>query len=153
MQVLEARLDQTAAQPNLFQRVAREFPELPYYDADLPITTRHSALYNTFPLAHCQVEADERGAVQALEVLDTPWELDPPPPPLRLLAIEPDVDPAHADPQALYVRSMSVSYRFSLEHPRPLLVNLQRNSPAPGPGCADDCLGRYLAAALPDRPG
>ena len=125
VEVLEARVTQTAAQPFLFQRVAREFPELPYYDADLPITTRHAAIYNTFPLVHCQVEADEYGRVQSLKVLDTPWELDPPAPPLRLLAIEPDVDPAHATPSAIFVRSMSVSYRFSLEHPRPLLINLR----------------------------
>ena len=105
--------------------MAREFPELPYYDADLPITTRHAAIYNTFPLVHCQVEADEQGRVQTLKALDTPWELDPPAPPLRLLAIEPDVDPSHATPKNLFVRSMSVSYRFSLEHPRPLLVNLR----------------------------
>lgn len=118
--VLEATLTHTAAQPFLFGRVAQEFPELTYFDADLPITTRHAAIYNTFPLAHCRVEADDKGRVQDLKVLDTPWELDPPAPPLRLLAFEPDVDPAHAAPTALYVRSMSVSYRFSLEHPRPL---------------------------------
>ncbi len=125
VQVLEARLGQTAAQPYLFQRVAREFPELPYYDADLPITTRHAAIYNTFPLVHCQVEVDEKGRVQSLKALDTPWELDPPAPPLRLLAIEPDVDPSHDTPKNLLVRSMSVSYRLSLENPRPLLINLR----------------------------
>jgi DNA polymerase-2 len=125
VQVLEATLSQTAAQPYLFQRVAREFPELPYYDADLPVTTRHAAIYNTFPLVHCQVEVDEKGRVQALEALDTPWELDPPAPPLRLLAIEPDVDPSHATPKNLLVRSMSVSYRLSLENSRPLLINLR----------------------------
>ncbi len=125
VQVLEATLSQTAAQPYLFQRVAREFPELPYYDADLPITTRHAAIYNTFPLVHCQVEVDEQGQVQVLKALDTPWELDPPAPPLRLLAIEPDVDPSHDTPKNLLVRSMSVSYRLSLENPRPLLINLR----------------------------
>ncbi len=123
--VLAATMTQTAAQPYLFQRVAREFPELPYYDADLPLTTRHAAIYNSFPLVHCRVELDENGRVQALQALDTPWELDPPAAPLRLLAIEPDVDPSHAPPKNLYVRSMSVSYRFSLDRPRPLLVNLR----------------------------
>jgi len=125
VEVLEASMVATAAQPALFGRAAREFPELTFFDADLPITTRHAALYNTFPLVHCRVEADEGGRVQALHTLDTPWELDPPAPPLRLMALEPDVDPAHAAPTALYVRSMSVSYRFSLEHPRPLLINLR----------------------------
>jgi DNA polymerase-2 len=123
--VLEATVPHTAAQPYLFQRLSREFPELAYYDADLPLTTRHAAIYNTFPLVHCRLEVDEQGKVQALQALDTPWELDPPAPPLRLMALEPDVDPSHASPTCLYVRSMSVSYRLSLEHPRPLLINLR----------------------------
>jgi DNA polymerase-2 len=123
--VLEATMSQTAAQPALFQRTAREFPELAYYDADLPLTTRHAAIYNTFPLVHCRAEVDKQGRVQTLKTLDTPWELDPPAPPLRLLAIEPDIDPAHAAPRNLFVRSLSVSYRLSLDRPRPLLVNLR----------------------------
>ena len=123
--VLEATVPQTISQPYLFQRLSREFPELAYYDADLPLTTRHAAIYNTFPLVHCRLDVDEQGKVQALQVLDTPWELDPPAPPLRLMALEPDVDPSHAKPNYLYVRSMSVSYRLSLEHPRPLLINLR----------------------------
>jgi DNA polymerase II len=125
VQVLEATMPNTAAQPYLFNRVAAEFPELPYYDADLPLTTRHAALYNTFPLVHCQMEVDEHNLVQGIEPLDTPWELDPPAPPLRLMALEPDVDPEHDTPRNLLVRSMSVSYRLSLENPRPLLVNLR----------------------------
>ncbi|PWB55796.1 MAG: hypothetical protein C3F13_03785 [Anaerolineales bacterium] len=125
VQVLEATVPDTATQPYLFNRVAREFPELPYYDADLPLTTRHAALYNTFPLVHCRVEVDENGKVQTIQTLDTPWELDPPAPPLRLMAIEPDIDPAHAIPRNLYVRSLSASYRFSLQRPRSLLVNLR----------------------------
>ena len=125
VQVLEATVPNTTAQPFLFARAAREFPELAYYDADLPITTRHAAIYNTFPLVHCRVEVDEHHRVQALSALDTPWELDPPAPPVRMLALEPDVDPAHAEPRELFVRSMSMSYRLSLEHPRPLLLNLR----------------------------
>jgi DNA polymerase-2 len=125
VQVLEATMPDTTAQPNLFYRVAREFPELPYYDADLPLTTRHAALFNTFPLVRCRVEVGDNGRVQTIQTLDTPWELDPPAPPLRLLALEPDVDPAHAAPRNLYVRSMSASYRLSLQRPRPLLVNLR----------------------------
>jgi DNA polymerase II len=131
--VLEVKVDQPAAQVSLFQRAAQAFPELIFYDADLPISIYHAAAYNTFPLAHCRVEADEQGRVRALEVLDTPWDLDPDPPPLRLLALEPDVDPAHATPTSLFVRSMRRSYQLSLDHPRPLLVNLnailQRHDP------------------------
>ena len=96
--VLAATLPEPVEQSELFERAARIFPELIYYDADLPLQLRHAAQYGSFPLAHCRVQADDNGEVQCLEVLDKPWELDPEPVPLRLLSLQPDVDPNHAEP-------------------------------------------------------
>ena len=123
--VLSAQVTQPVEQPGLFARVSRAFPELTYYDADLPLPLRHAAVYGTFPLARCQLLADEGGWVESLDVLDTPWELDPPTPPLRILSLEPDVDPFHAAPTKIDVRCQQGSYRLSLEPARPLLVNLR----------------------------
>jgi DNA polymerase-2 len=75
-------------------------------------------------LAHCRFQTGQDGTVSQIQVLDTPWELDPPPPPLRILCIEPDVDPHHAPPAALKVHYGSYSCQFPLEPVRPLLVNL-----------------------------
>ena len=131
--MLAVRVERPADQPRLFQEVAQAFPELTYYDADLPLTLRHAAQYGTFPLAHCRVETDEGGWIHALEALDTPWDLDPGVPPLRALSLEPDVDPFHAAPTHLLARSQRASYRLALEPVRPLLVNLrailQRHDP------------------------
>ncbi|HSQ17375.1 MAG TPA: DNA polymerase domain-containing protein [Anaerolineales bacterium] len=122
--VLAARVLQPAQQPGLFRRAAERFPDLNFYDADLPLALHHAAAYGTFPLARCRVETDAEGKVQALQVLDTPWELEPTPAPLRLLRLEPDVDPAHARPQSVLVHGERCSCRLSLTHPRPLLANL-----------------------------
>ena len=136
--VLAVQVERPSDQPGLFRLVSQAFPELTYYDADLPLSLRHAARFGTFPLARCRVEADEDGRIQALETLDSPWTLDPPDPPLNILTLEPNVDPFHAPPSHLLIRVRSgrlqrASYRLALEPVRPLLINLrailQRHDP------------------------
>jgi len=123
--VLTIQVARPAAQPALFRQVSQAFPDLTYFDADLPLSLRHAACYGTFPLARCRVEVDEKGQVHALEVLNSPWELDPAAVPLRVLSLEPDVDPFHAAPSHVLVRTKDACYRLSLQPVRPLLVNLR----------------------------
>jgi DNA polymerase-2 len=131
--VLEVRVARPADQPPLFRRAARRFPDLTYYDADIPLPQRHAALYGTFPLARCRVTASPDGEIGALQVLDSPWDLDPAEPPLRRLYLEPDCEPAHASPRLLLARAGRARYRLPLDPPRPLLANLrallQRHDP------------------------
>jgi DNA polymerase-2 len=123
--VLAIQVARPGDQPSLFGQISRDFPDLTYYDADLPLPLRHAAVHGTFPLARCRVITDSEGRVQALSVPDSPWELDPDLPPLRVLILRPDVDPSHAAPQFLWVRSAQGACRLSLAHPRPLLLNLR----------------------------
>ena len=123
--VLAVTLRQAALQPRLFHEMAARWPDLDYYDADLEITLRHAARFGTFPLARCYARTDEEGRIQELRVLDSPWDLDPSPPPLRVLALQPDCDPARSEPQALLAEFERQSYRFSLQPARSLLVNLR----------------------------
>jgi DNA polymerase II len=131
--VLSAQVARPADQTRLFQQASREFPELSYYDADVPLTLRYAAVHGVFPLARCRALADEAGNLQAIEPLDTPWELDPPPAPLRVLEMAPDCDPARCDPSALLLRYEQHEYRLPLQPARPLLVGLrailQRHDP------------------------
>lgn len=127
--VLSAQVRQPGDLPGLFGRVARQFPALTYFDADLSLPLQHAARFGTFPLARCRVQADgER--VRTIEPLDSPWELDPQPAPLRILSIEPDQSPRYAPPQSLRLqvqapeRARPVHYHLPLDPPRPLLVNL-----------------------------
>lgn len=131
--VLGIQVAQPAAQPALFSRVSQAFPDLTYYDADLPLSLRHAAVHNTFPLARCLLNASENGLIQELEVQDTPWELDPEYPPLQILTLEPECDPAHATPTCLAASCGRFSYRLPMQPERPFLVNLrailQRHDP------------------------
>jgi len=109
----------------IFQQVQQSFPDLTYYDADIPSHLRYTAEHNLFPLARCQVRLADGKNIQEITPLDTPWELDPDPPPLRSLSLEPDCDPAHADPQVILVRYERYNYRFPLNPPLPMLLNLR----------------------------
>jgi len=113
-----------SAQSGLFRRLQPLFPDLDYYDADISPALRAAAAWGVFPLAHCAVALDPAGELQRITPLDTPWELDPPPAPLRILELEPDVDPSHAEPTALKVTFERFHYRFPLNPARPLLANL-----------------------------
>lgn len=123
--LLAVEVRQPAAQPALFRRAAKAFPELTYYDADLPITVRHAAAYYTFPLARCRITAAVDGWVKSIHVLDSPWDLDPPRPPLRIMRIAPETSPARGTPSHIRLRFGRRFYRFALEPERVLLINLR----------------------------
>ena len=113
--VLAATLDSPSALPPLFQTLTKDFPDLTFYDADLHVALRHAAMYGTFPLARCHVVADEQNVIHRINVLDSRWEIDPEPAPLRVLTIEPDVDPFHNDPKKILLRSQKNSMTLDLE--------------------------------------
>ncbi len=121
--VLAVQSAQPCQQPGLFREASRTFADLTWYDADILPALRHAAQYGTFPLARLEVQADET-RLTSLRVLDTPWELDPAPPPLRILHIQPDDDPQHAPPAAITLRWAGRSVRLPLAPVRGLLVNL-----------------------------
>ncbi|MEI7988843.1 MAG: DNA polymerase domain-containing protein, partial [Chloroflexota bacterium] len=54
-----------------------------------------------------------------------PWQLEPSQPPLRILSIEPDVNPRHAEPAYLTLQYGRTRCQLSLAEPRPLLVNIK----------------------------
>jgi len=119
--VLAATLDSPSALPPLFQTLTKLFPDLVFYDADLHVALRHAAMYGTFPLARCHVVADGQDTIHKLEVLDSKWDLDPAPPPLRVLTIEPDVDPFHDHPERILIRSQKNNMVLDLENETHLL--------------------------------
>jgi len=126
-------VNQTALQPRLFQQIADRFPDLNYYNADISLTLRYAAHYDTHPLTRCRVVTDPQGAVQEIEALDSPWNLDPEPPPLRILFLKPSHNPLHTKPSHLISRFEQHEYRFALHPSRPLLVHvaalLRRHDP------------------------
>src|SRR5690606_16120326 len=94
---------------------------------------RYAAVHGLFPLARCRVAAEGAGRIAALSPLDDPWEMDPPPPPLRILTLSPDVDPALRPPTCLHVANDRGRLDVAL-HPPDLLLStvhslLRRHDP------------------------
>lgn len=113
--VLAARLDCHASLPELFQKLTNDFPDLTFYDADLNVTLQHAAIYDTFPLARCHIVADERNGIHEIKALYSRWEIEYEAPPLRILTIETDVDPMHAQPKKIYFQTKRNCLTLDLE--------------------------------------
>jgi DNA polymerase-2 len=123
--VLAVEVQRAPEQPRLFRRASAAFPDLAFADADLQLSLRYAAASGVAVLGRCRVRLDEQDFVQAVEPLDDPWRLDPDSPPLRVLHLEPDCDPAHACPRAVRVECEGKAALFALDQPRALLVNLR----------------------------
>jgi DNA polymerase-2 len=63
--------------------------------------------------------------VQVIQSLDSPWEIEPSPIPLRILTLSPDVDPASRPPTRLEVRFERSEYRLPLDPARSFLISLK----------------------------
>ncbi len=112
-----------SALPGLFAKLSRRFPSLDYYDADIPLSLRFIAQTNAHLLGSCRVSLDgER--VAAIQPLDSPWEIDPTPIPLRILTLSPDVNPAVRAPTCLRVQTKHGEYKLPLEPRRAFLISL-----------------------------
>jgi DNA polymerase-2 len=122
--VLACEVTNPSALYGLFERVFQSFPDLTYYDADIHLALRYAAVFDVFPLARCEVEV-LGSQVQSIQPLDTRWDLDPLPAPLRILSLEPDTDPSHRDPTGIIFQYERCRYRFPLEPARAVLVNLR----------------------------
>jgi hypothetical protein len=122
--VLAVEVLQPAGLDGLFRKMVEAFPDLTYYDADISLPLRHAAAFNVFPLARCRFEVHADRLLSLLP-LDTPWELEPEPAPLRILSLEPaQGDPAHAKPGAIQVAYEHVQYLLPLDPTAPLLACL-----------------------------
>ncbi len=106
--VLSVEVENSAALHALFVEIEQAFPDLVYYDVDVQVQVRHAAVYGSFPLVHCRMSVDAQSNVHSFETIDTPWEIDPEPPPLRVLELNlPDSDPRHTEPTQLELRCQS----------------------------------------------
>jgi DNA polymerase-2 len=125
LDLLSIQVANPVPQLELFRQLRDRFPDLDYFDADIPVELRHAVAYSVFPLARCRIIANEKGAVSEIETIDSAWDMEPDPAPLRHLFLQPDVDPSHAEPAWLTVSCEGDRARLPLRPARSLLVRIQ----------------------------
>jgi DNA polymerase-2 len=125
LDVLAIEVANAALQPRLFSRLLRHFPDLDFFDADIPVSVRYAAKHEVFVLTHCQIETTEAGEIRAISALDSRWALDLEMPPLRILAIEPDCNPHQREPTSINLTIAGHKTHLPLRPRRQLLLLLQ----------------------------
>ncbi len=105
----------------LSREVVENFSDLFFYDVDIPITVRYAAAHNVFMMARCEVMAESDGKIIGIRTLDTPYEIDPKLPNLRILSLNPDTDPAHKLPRFLIAKFGKSYLRLPFNRPSELL--------------------------------
>ncbi|HPO85105.1 MAG TPA: DNA polymerase domain-containing protein [Candidatus Hydrogenedentes bacterium] len=123
-EVMAITLPHPSLLPILFADLSRQFPSLDYYDADIPLSLRFIAQTGAHLLGKCRVFLDD-GTIQAIQPLDSHWEVEPAPISLRILTLSPDVNPAIHRPAFLHVQYNQKKYKLSLEPTRAFLISLK----------------------------
>lgn len=122
--VLAVEVSRAACQPQLFRELMELFPDLDYFDADIPLFPRYAARFDVFPLTRCRVAVDPEGWIETVTPLESRWELDPAPLPLRIMTLEPDCDPFHEQPSYVHIQYGRFDFRLPLQPERPFLVGM-----------------------------
>jgi DNA polymerase elongation subunit (family B) len=111
----------SAIYKKLIREVQESFPNLIYYNVDIPFTVRYAAAHKVFIMARCAVTAQDDGRIISIKALDTPYDLDPQLPNLRLLSLRPDTDPSFRTPRYLIVKFGKSYLRLPFDKPHELL--------------------------------
>ena len=120
-EVMGVAVSNPAAYRNLFQEVYENFSDLTFYDADIPLTVRYAVASKVFMMARCEVVAQADNRIVSIHTLDTPYELDPQLPRLKILSLRPDTDPSHRPPRYLIARFDRSYVRASFDRPPEVL--------------------------------
>ncbi len=111
----------TTIYKHLFQEIYDNFSDLIFYDVDVPITARYAAAYDVFMMARCEVVAEPTGRIISIHALDTPYELDPQLPRLKILTLQTNTDPSYKPPQYLFAKFGKSHMRTSFDKPGELI--------------------------------
>ena len=119
MEVVRVEIGQPARLSYIFFQCLRQFPDLDFYNTDIPLAIRFGAPHQLYPLAKCKVTThkDDSGEeyLLTIKVLEKFKNITVEPPPIRILSITPDVDPGYAPPIYVKTHFGSHSQRITVE--------------------------------------
>ena len=122
--VLRVDMSGPVVQKNCFRTLQQAFPDLTWYNADLSVQVRHASVYESFPMAYCELDYDENNILTKFRVLNSRWDLAVLLPVLRTLELVPDFDPSKQEPSAVDVHFDGKKQRVLLDDPAEALARL-----------------------------
>ena len=120
-EVMSIGVPDLAIHKKLFQDISSEYSDLIFYDTDVPLSVRYAAAHDVFMMARCEALAESDGRLTHIRALETPYELNPKLPRLKVLNLRPDVDPAHTSPQYLIAKFGKSYLRTPFDKPVELM--------------------------------
>jgi DNA polymerase elongation subunit (family B) len=114
--------------PHVVTRLAR-VDDLVFYNSDIGLPQMYMYEHRLFPLGRCAVEATPDGMIREIAPLDSPWDQEYTVPPLTVLRLRLDGDPAnpnHGHRAALHVAVDGEESDLVGETPADLLASLSR---------------------------
>ncbi len=128
MEVVRVEIEQPSRLSYIFFQSLRQFPDLDFYNADIPLAMRFAAPHQLYPLAFCRVitHKDKTGEefILSVKVLEKFKDITVEPPPIRILSLEPDVDPGYAPPIYIKMHCGGRSQRITVENTPPFLQRI-----------------------------
>ena len=124
LDVLAVSVPSPSELPDVFNELSRIFPDLDYYDADVPLSLRFAARTGVGLLHRCQAVCDG-SMINAIHLLDPEQDSLEMGLPLRILELSPNIDPALGEPTSLKVRHERAEYSLNLQPRRAFEISLQ----------------------------
>jgi len=109
---------------DLFLPAARENPALNHFNIDIPAYLHCAALYGALALSRVKVRVTQEGVIKSMQLIQPETPDESVLPELRVMIMEPDVNPGRKLPSYLRVEIRREVYTFSLQPERALLTNL-----------------------------
>lgn len=125
--VLKVAMHGPVSQKTCAQAVRKAFPDLTLYNADLSVQVRHTAMFESFPMARCELRWEENEQILTdLKVTNSRWDLPLLLPVTRVMELTPDKDPAKETPSFIEVLYKKKKRRVPLDDPRGTLETLNK---------------------------
>ena len=128
IEVTEVTVADPMAFPRIVARLAR-LDGLTFYNCDIALPQMYLYEHRLFPLGRCALEATREGTIHEIAPLESPWEREYTVPPLLVLRLRLDGDPAnpnHGHRAALHVGVDGEESTLMGETPADLLEGLDR---------------------------
>jgi DNA polymerase-2 len=128
IELLQVVVNDPARFPLIVQTVTRAKPSLTYYNCDVPLAQIYFYERHLFPLARVEVETDADHRVRAIQVRDSPWDLEYALPPLKTMTLRLEgaaLNPNHGARGPLEIGVEDTTRVLRDDNPRELLIRVK----------------------------